>query len=186
MSINNLLEMTSEIQTFIDKFELKYGYSLQVTLGVDESGIINKKNTLRSIELFSIMQMHLQCPHLSKIKAFSERNRTLEFMRYSQAFQYIAFCLGYKKTRIARLVNRNHATVINSIRQAENYLFSGCPEFKTIYLPLAKKIHHYVGNFSNDDTRQLKSKSMPVAVLTSEEDINSNHKSTLGIERAIE
>ncbi len=152
--------MTQEIQTFIRKFERKYGQSIEVTVGVDESSIITNKNTLKGIESFAIIQMHQRNPEYSHIKNFKHRTRRIDYMRYSQAFQYIAHLLGYKKVRIAKLVNRNHATVINSIRQAENYLFWGCPDFIDIYYPLLAKIETYVGSLSDDVKRQTFSKPM--------------------------
>ena len=154
MSKQKILEMTQEIQAFIKKFENKYGQSIEIIVGVDESSIITSKNTLKGIESFAIIQLHKRNPEYSHIKNFKKRCRKIDYMRYSQAFQYIAHLLGYKKVRIAKLIDRNHATVINSIKQAENYLFWGCPDFIDIYYPLLAKIENYVGSLSNDAKRQ--------------------------------
>jgi len=173
MSKKKVMEMTRFIRAFIKKFEKKYGHFVEITIGVDESGIANNKNSLKSIETFAILAMHHTHPELSHIKNFKYRCRKLSYMRYTQAFQYIAFNCGYTKVRIGSLINRNHATVINSVRQAENYLYWECPEFKEIYYPLLNKIEAYVGDISNVSKRQPITKSVFTSFGAAKKNISS-------------
>ena len=50
MPKNNVLEMTNDIQNFIDSFESKYGQFIRVTLGVDKSRITKEVDHLKTIE----------------------------------------------------------------------------------------------------------------------------------------
>ena len=74
MSNNILLEMTNEIQAFIEKFEAKYGQFIRITIGVDKSTIISEQNTLKGIE---------RCYNCNKCMNVS----TLSYL-ISQCFKY--------------------------------------------------------------------------------------------------
>ena len=178
MSNNVLLEMTNEIQAFIEKFEAKYGQFIRITIGVDKSTIISEQNTLRGIERVIIKQMHAFYPELSYINSFKYKTRKLKFMRFSQAFQYIAHQNGFKKLTISKHIERHHATVISSIRQVEAYLWSGNESFLGIYLPLFKKVKNYVGTISNNAERQVDTQSVFTSICSEEQDINTADKCT--------
>ena len=186
MPNEKITEMTQEIYAFIKKFEKKYGQYIEITVGVDESGIFNSKDTLKGLETFAILHMHQNEPSLWKYKNFNHRCRKLNFMRYSQAFQYIAHNLGYKKVKIANIIDRNHATVINSIRQSENYLFWGNQQFIDIYYPLLSKILTYVGSLSNNVKRQTFTKPVFTSFSNSEKNIRSNDQPTFGAKGTIQ
>jgi len=185
MSKKKAMDMTRDIQNFICDFGKKYGQFIEITVGIDESNIIRNKNTLKSMETFAILYMHQRSPQLYHIKNFKYKSRKLEYLRYSQAFQYIAFNLGYKKIKIGDLISRNHATVINSIRKAENYLFTACPEFIDIYYPLLNKIENYVGTLSADGQRQSNSKSVLTTFCNTKKDISTSDQSTSGTQSFI-
>jgi|TARA_R100000093_G_C1935651_1_gene70254 uncharacterized protein YerC len=168
MSNLNLLEMTNDIHNFIKKFEYKYGLTVDIRIGAKKSQITYNKNSLRVIEAAIISKMHEDHPTLSHITSFKNRARATRIMRYSQAFQHIAFKSGYTKTSIAKFIKRNHASTINAIKQAENYLFCNHPKFTDIYfwsiLKLNSKENYHVGTISNDAKQQHNTKSMSTAI----------------------
>jgi hypothetical protein len=168
------MDMTRDIHKFIKSFEDKYGQSIEITIGVDESRIRRNKHTLKGIETIALLFMYQRSPELYHIKNFSYKSRKLIFVMYSQAFQYIAFNLGYKKIKIGALIARNHATVINSIRKVENYLYTASPEFIDIYYPLLNKIENYVGTLSNDGKGQSNSKSVLTTFCNTKKDISAS------------
>ena len=163
---NNLLEMTNDIQKFIKKFEYKYGLSVHVKIGTKKSDVSYSNNSLRTIESAVISKLHEDYPAFSHIKSFKERQRTTRFLRYSQAFQHIAFKSGFSKTSIARYIKRTHATSINAINQAENYLFCNHPKFTDVYfwslLKLNSKDKNHVGTISENAKGQDNTKPMSV------------------------
>ena len=169
---SNLLEMTNDIQGFIKKFEYKYGQSVNIKIGVKKSKVTYNKTSLRIIQNIVISKMHEDYPILSHVKSFKDRNRTQRFMRYSQAFQHIAFKSGFTKTSIGKYIKRTHATTINAISQAENYLFCNHPKFTDIYfysiIKLNSKKNYHVGSVSNDVKRTNNTKSMFTTIWNSE------------------
>lgn len=163
---NNLLEMTNDIQKFMKKFEFKYGLSVHLKIGSKKSKVSYNNNSLKAIENAVISKMHEDYPAFSHIKSFKDRERTTRFMRYSQAFQHIAFKSGFTKTGIAKYIKRTHATSINAINQAENYLFCNHPKFTDVYfwslLKLNSKDKNHVGTISKDAKRPNNAQSMSV------------------------
>lgn len=164
MSRNDLLEMTNDIQAFIQKFEKKYGETISVTVG--EIPTLKDKDThiLCRLEQIAINQMHLTHPELRHITSFKKKTRKLEFMRYSQAFQYIAFMNGFKKGVIAAYIDRTHASVINSITQVKNYKSYQCSEFCELFINLLNTTERYVESISNDTKRQNNTKSTDTVI----------------------
>jgi hypothetical protein len=154
--------MTNDIQAFIQKFEKKYGEIISIT--TKEVSMLKGGNThvLCKLEQITITQMHLTNPELRHITSFKHKTRKIEFMRYTQAFQYVAFTNGFKKGVIAAYVNRTHASVINSIKQVENYKFNKCLKFSELFTNLLNTIDNYVESISNDDERQNNTKSTNV------------------------
>jgi hypothetical protein len=84
---------------------------------------------------------------------FEERTRKRTWMTINQCFHYIAYRdIGYTKTAIAQFIGRHHATVINSIKNAESYLNDEDPIFMGIYDETYKKYKEYVGIISENTT----------------------------------
>ena len=159
---NNLLEMTNEIQAFIEQFKVKYNQSIEVTVGLEKVGLTNSKKSLVSLEKIIIQDMHEIYPEYSHVKSFKYRTRYIEFMRYCQSFQYIAYMSGNTYMRIGKYIGRDHASVINSVKKVKNYLYCNDIEFARTYFPLLKKIKDYVGTISDNTKRQID----PQSVLT--------------------
>ena len=115
MPKNNVLEMTNDIQNFIDSFESKYGQFIRVTLGVDKSRITKEVDHLKTIEQLCLDALHHRHPEYSHVKSLKYKSRKLGFMKYKQCFCLIAFNCGYKKSHIGVYLDQTHATIINSI-----------------------------------------------------------------------
>jgi len=138
-------------KSFVKVFEEKHVQPSTITYVIDrELKKAIESHILFKIEKLAITSMHALHPELSYVTSFSYRDRTAIVMRYSQAFQYVAFKNGFKKTKIARHVKRNHASVINGIKQARNALFCNSQKFIKIYLTLLEETYHYVGSISTN------------------------------------
>tara|TARA_Y100000590_G_scaffold460961_1_gene621481 strand:+ start:480 stop:1007 length:528 start_codon:yes stop_codon:yes gene_type:complete len=172
MPNNNLLDMTNDIQEFVRKFEDKYGQFVRVTVGVDESKITREKNMLKTIENIVIAGLHFKHPEHEHIKTFRDSTRKIEVQKYQQSFCLIAWNYGYTKLAIAKHIGKNHATIINAIRQAENYLFWQDPVFTNIHLSLFKTVKYNVGTISRDAEGQNNTKSADTSVRDKEQDLN--------------
>ena len=122
-------------KSFIKVFEERHIQSETITYIIDrEARWKCEKKVLAQIEKIAINDMHKAHPELSYIKSFSHRDRRPKVLRYAQAFQYVAYKNGFKKTAIARHIKRNHASVINGIKQVRNALFCDSQKFIKIYL----------------------------------------------------
>ena len=178
MPNNTLLDMTNDIQEFVDKFENKYGQFIKVILGVDESKITREKNMLKTIENIVIASLHFKHPEHSNVTNFKKSSRKLEVQRFQQAFCLISWNYGYTKSAIAKHIGKNHATVINAIKQAENYLFWQDPIFSGIYLPLFKTIKKHVGTIPRNAQGQSNTKSTDTPIWDQEQDLNTTDQLT--------
>ncbi len=159
MSKVNLLELTNDVHQFVKNFEDKYGLFLRVEISGKPSKVINL-DILSKVHQSAIALLHIDYPEHDNIKSFSHRCRKIEVMWHSQAFQLLAWNLGYTKSAIARLIDRNHASVINNIEQAQHYLYTDYAQFCRIYYKLFKIAKHYVGTISTNDDGQDNSKSI--------------------------
>ena len=57
---------------------------------------------------------------------------------------------NYSKSSIGRSMERNHATIINGIRQVENYLETKDKLFAKVYNQVKININKHVGTLSNN------------------------------------
>ncbi len=98
-------------------------------------------------------------PDLKHIKSMKDRVRTRRFMAYYQAMCQIAWVDGHRKNYIANYLGKNHASIINAIRQADNFFFAEDKEFLHAYREILKQILKDVGTIPKNIKEKLKSKS---------------------------
>jgi hypothetical protein len=112
-------EMVETIETFKCKFKLKYGITPYVSINTRG----NYMGQLSLKELFDIVNEALANKVGHKYKeGILTATRLREVVLYRQAFCKIGMHLGYKVTSIAEFINKNHATVIHSVRNIDNLL----------------------------------------------------------------
>ena len=112
-------EMADYVDAFKIKFKLRYGITPYVSIST--KGHYNGKLSLQ--ELLDIInetfEKHSDVKYQDGVFSHSRKR---EVVTYRHAFCKISHSLGYKLKSIAEFINKNHATVIHSIRNVDNLL----------------------------------------------------------------
>jgi len=157
-------EMAKDVANFIETFESKHQYPINIQVGGIKSTIsyVNdtEKLTLKDIELLFIPAMHAHCDELKQFKTLQGiKRKTKEIVAWKQLFSYVAHKYGYSKIGIGRFLKQNHATVIHSIKNIENFIAINDSEFNSMFNHFKKYIKEYVGTTTGDVDRQINTKS---------------------------
>tara|TARA_B110000967_G_C18430950_1_gene338495 strand:+ start:78 stop:545 length:468 start_codon:yes stop_codon:yes gene_type:complete len=154
--INNLISenIDSDINLFIEDIKSKYGINIHVVLG---GGVANKKQTyLISLETLLDEAYSAMCiynPHLENITSLKQKTRKQEVVQWAHSFSHIAWHYGYSKTAISLALDKNHATVIHSVKSVTNFLSIKDPMTTNIHNLLMNHYKDNVGNFSGNSKR---------------------------------
>ena len=134
-------EMSDYVDAFKLKFKLKYGITPYVSIST--KGHYNGKLSLQ--ELLEIVNKVFEDNVNVKYQdgVFSH-SRKREVVTYRHAFCKISYSLGYKLKSIAEFINKNHATVIHSIRNVDNLLKSHDFEMTRCMDELYVEIEKYI------------------------------------------
>lgn len=128
---------------FQEKFFEKIGYVPTVHLLYDEADKIVTLEILESIVNQFIPGHIARRYKIDSIKNFL-RKREIADIRHM--FCYIAYSLGYKLTQIGGYLNdRDHTTVINSIRKCEQFIKCDTA-FSEKYQSIIKSINEHIDN----------------------------------------
>ena len=157
-------EMAKDVANFIETFESKHQYPVNIQVGGIKSTIsyVNdtERLTLKDIELLFIPAMHTYCDELIQFKTLQGvRRKTKEIVAWKQLFSYVAYKYGFSKIGIGRFLIQNHATVIHSIKTIENYMEINDSEFNSMFNHFKKYIKEYVGTTTGNVNRQANTKS---------------------------
>lgn len=150
-----LQELKESVQSVIDKYNIK----LKI--------FFNKKTSfvkLQEIEKFGLEHLHTNYPKYSHITSFSTRTRIKDIMMHQQAVCLVAHNYMHSKTYIGQYFGRDHSSAINSIKQADNYLWSKDKKFIQIYNFINNKVNNYVGTISNNTENKNNTESMSFVV----------------------
>tara|TARA_B100001758_G_C18416982_1_gene620979 strand:+ start:6100 stop:6606 length:507 start_codon:yes stop_codon:yes gene_type:complete len=158
MSIKDELHsMHNAIEEFKVSFENNFGEKVTVIIGeTDISG--DAKVSLPVIEKITLNILKEDYPQYDQVKFLSYRTRELNYQMHLQAFCLISFIHGHNKSMIARHINKNHASVINAIKSAENYIFCKSSSFLKIHTNILKEVKNYVGISENNIETQNNTK----------------------------
>jgi len=161
-------QMTREIQLFINNFELKYKKKLQVIVSeklgsssiknyttmwkneIDALANINITNKLKELEQIVIHTMHEIDPLLSYVDSMIINSRRRNVLIWVQCYTYIARNLGFTTTRIGEFINRDHATVLHSVRSVQNMIETNETDYMIVHNAVLKNIKDYVGIISTN------------------------------------
>ena len=158
---HSIVEITTYLYNFITDFEKKYKKKLKVTiLDVNEDNVIDDKSDIKVLEDIVVETMHKRYPELSYIKDLTVKVRRREIIMWVQAYSHLAYLLGFTKTYIGKSIDKNHATVIHSIKTSENLLSIEEKQFTEVYNLILKSIQKYVGIISTDPSEKFDTKSV--------------------------
>lgn len=142
-------EMVEQMELFKCKFKLMFGITPYVS--VNTRG--NYVGEISLKELFDIINQRLNetssKPYPDGIRSTS---RLREVVIYRQAFCKIANSIGYKITGIANFLEKNHATVIHSIKNINNLLIVNDPEILACIDDIYSRVESYIIQKENEET----------------------------------
>jgi len=155
MNKEKIENISNDINNFIKSIKDKYGIKLDLNIDdVIKKDFDNRmKITLKELHEIIIKTAEKYNPDILNELDFSTRRRPT--INYSHCFAYIADKLGYKKVEIAKYMNKNHATVINSIVRARAFIQIKDSEFTTTYNSILNTYKYYVGNVSEDVKEEI-------------------------------
>ncbi len=170
-------KFTKDVLNFVNKVEKNYSKKIQVVVVEEkaDTSSIGKSTRLKKIEELVIDAMHNCYPELHYIKSLSCKLRRRDYILWAQCFAYISFRIGFTKSYIATHINKNHATIIHSIKQVEDLLSINDRDMTQVYSLIMNKIKEYVGiattdTEAKDDTKSvlsaLRDKEEPIITLT--------------------
>lgn len=134
-------EMANYVDMFKVSFKLKYGITPYVS--INTKGHYNGKLCLEELLdiVNKVFEVHVGVKYQDGV--FSQ-SRKREVVTYRHAFCKISYSLGYKLKAIAEFINKNHATVIHSIRNVDNLLKSNDFEMTRCMDELYVEIEKYI------------------------------------------
>ena len=169
---NNINEMTDYIQLFINNFQDKYNKKLKVVvLDSDKKRADKDVSKIKILEKLIIKTMHNKHPELSHIRSLRVTSRRRDVIIWVQVYSYLAYELGYTLVYIGQSINRNHATVMHSIRVAKDLLSIKETGFKEVFELILKSIQEYVGIISTNVKGEHDTKSILDSLRDKEESI---------------
>jgi len=141
MTENQLVEQKIDIRDFKRHFYEKYGRKLHIFIPpVDSSKI-----TLDTLHVCTLAALYSDVPEYSHITTLLDRSRRKEYMIYVHNFCFIAWKMGYTKSRIGIYLKRNHATVINSCVRVSNGIDTKDMFTIDVYNKIINELKNYVG-----------------------------------------
>ena len=182
-------QMTREIQLFINNFELKYSKKLQVIVSeklgsssiknyttmwkneIDALANINITNKLKELEQIVIHTMHEIDPSLSYVDSMIINSRRRNVLIWVQCYTYIARNLGFTTTRIGEFINRDHATVLHSVRSVQNMIETNETDYMIVHNAVLKNIKDYVGIISTNTEGENDTQSILDSLRNKEESV---------------
>ena len=169
---NTIHEMTDFIQLFINNFQDKFNKKLKVVvLNSDNENVNQDISKIKILENIILETMHNKHPELSHIKSLKVTSRRREIVIWVQMYSYLAYELGYTLMYIGQSINRNHATVIHSIKVAKDLLSINDIDFKEPFELVLKSIEKYVGIISTDVKGEYDTKSILDSLRNKEESV---------------
>jgi len=155
MKNNKLTQVFLEAENFSDRIKEKYGVKLGMYLTENL-----RTHTISLKQLYHLVELAVEQNHPEEVKNFNfKTTRRRVIMNYQHAFCSIAWeMLGYKKITIGEFLDKNHATVINSIRNADSFLSVNDVEFRIIYDSILKKLEEHVGFISKNTENDVNTK----------------------------
>ncbi len=165
----DILKMTNEIQKFKNKFELKYAKNINILVSDRSDVILNIKTwedeihamkeahqikTVEILEKLVLGTMRTLYPEFKGWRSLGKECRKREFVIFKQLFCYICSKMGFTLQYTGTHINKHHASVLHSIKQATGLLDIADPMFCQAYDELKKNIRNYVRTVPEDIKRQ--------------------------------
>ena len=165
----DILEMTNEIQRFKAEFESKYEKNINILVSDKSDVVVNVRQwedsitamkeahqikTIEILEKLVLGTMRQLYPEFKGRRSLAKECRKREFVIFKQLFCYICNKIGFTLQYTGNHINKHHASVLHSIRQAEGLLDIGDVQVCEAYDKLKENIKNYVRTIPEDIKRQ--------------------------------
>lgn len=145
MSIYNKHEEVKKvIEVFRDTLFEKYG--IELSIHVTDDDLVRLK--LEDLEKLMIELFHYNEPKTAGIKSMGVKTRKKQFIMHKTVFAVVCFQHGYSKSAIGDFLDNDHSSIINLLKSADNYYYTGDKEFNYILKQFKAKIKTYVSAIS--------------------------------------
>lgn len=145
-------EMAEQMELFKSKFKLMFGITPYVS--INTRGTYIGEISLK--ELFDIVNQLLdETSSKHYPNGIRNNSRLREIVIYRQAFCKIANSIGYKITSIANFLEKNHATVIHSIRNINNLLLVNDAEIMACMDEIYTRVECHIIQKENEETVRI-------------------------------
>ena len=153
-------QITTDIQDKkIKAFKKKFLKDHGVHLYIYASGETEYKIDLPTFEECALVALKKEYPIYNYMENMKYRTREKPYIIHSHVMCYLAWHEGHSKTSIAKFLCKNHATVINSVKQIDNALFTKDKDFINALNNTLKELETYVGTVPENFKSQLNSQS---------------------------
>lgn len=152
---DNQLVRDKYIQDFKDHIKKIYGVELHIFV----SGEREKAITLDELLSCTYSAFIKHNKSFKFIKSMKDKCRLRKFVIYNQAMHYLAHKEGHAYNKIGLECNRNHATIIHSVKAVENSLFTNCIYIKKALKNILKELENNVGITPKNIERKDNTKS---------------------------
>tara|TARA_R100000742_G_C4251950_1_gene70187 strand:+ start:287 stop:835 length:549 start_codon:yes stop_codon:yes gene_type:complete len=161
----DILEMQTKIQDFKKDFELKYNKNINILVSDKSDVVVNVRqwedeiqamkeaHQIRTIEILEKLvlgTMRTLYPEFRGWRTLGKECRKREFVIFKQLFCYMCNKMGFTLQYTGDHINKHHASVIHSIRQAKGLLDIGDPMFCEAYNEIKINIKNYVRTIPED------------------------------------
>ena len=165
----DILEMTNEIQKFKNEFESKYEKNINILISDKSDIVVNVRQwedeiiamkeahqikTIEILEKLVLGTMRQLYPEFKGRRSLGKECRIREFVIFKQLFCFMCNKMGFTLQYTGNHINKHHASVIHSIKQAEGLLDIADPMFCEAYDKLKENIRNYVRTIPEDIKRQ--------------------------------
>ena len=164
----DILKMTNEIQKFKNKFESKYDKNINILVSDKSDVVVDVKKwedeiiamkdahqikTIEILEKLVLGTMRSIYPEY-RMRSVKKDCRKREFVIFKQLFCYICNKMGFTLQYTGSFINKHHASIIHSVKQAKSLLEIGDIQFSEAHEKLKENIRNYVRTIPENIKRQ--------------------------------
>lgn len=94
---------------------------------------------------FDMVRIERYCPH--PIEQITGPNRVTDIKIYRQVIHALLFASGYSYSQIGKMLNRDHATIIHSVKIVSNMVQLHDMQYVKAIWEMSKESEYYTGEY---------------------------------------
>jgi len=146
-------EITNEMKDYIDVFKVKFKLMFGITpyVSITSKGLYIGEISMRELLQITNQALGESC-NIEFPAGIMSKTRLKPVVMYRQAFCKVASTLGYGCTSIGKFLDKNHATIVYSVRNVDNLVSIGDLDMQTCLDQLYTRIEHFIIMNENEPT----------------------------------